>query len=222
MEDASCPIQVPGFTHHGDCSLLCKPAEWKDIMIFFLGNYVSHAATVIGRPGQSSLLWAFSLLLALCCPGAGIVVGVHAISSLACFAPTELTKAVRAGAMCMIFKPDEIAFTEDDDAEARGSISKQDSTLEVCDSRQHREASTRIQDTVDRRTRCDTALGEMLAGPSEPPQSAGCICRGGICVTCTDARTKAGISVVDTVVREVLDEEGDEGKIKISPELLFV
>lgn len=192
MEDASCPIQVPGFTHHGDCSLMCKPAEWKDIMVFFLGNYVSHAATVIGRPGQSSLSWAVSILLALCFPGAGVLVAVHAVSSLACFAPTELTKAARAGALCLIFKPDEIPFSEEDDAEAGGSIVKQDGISEVCDPMQPR------------------------------PQSTGCICRGGICVTCTDTRTKGSISVVDTVAREVLDEEGDEGKMKISPELLCV
>ncbi|KID71402.1 hypothetical protein MAN_01001, partial [Metarhizium hybridum] len=80
----------------------------------------------------------------------------------------------------MIFKPDEITFSEEDDAEAGGSIVKQDGISEVCDPMQPR------------------------------PQSTGCICRGGICVTCTDTRTKGSISVVDTVAREVLDEEGDE------------
>ncbi|PHH90574.1 hypothetical protein CDD83_3261 [Cordyceps sp. RAO-2017] len=101
MNDTNCPVQIPNFTHNGDCNLICKPADWKDLLVFFLGNYGAHAATVIGRPGQSSLTRAFSLVLALFFPGAGVLTGITAIASLALFAPTELTKAARAGALCI-------------------------------------------------------------------------------------------------------------------------
>ncbi|KAJ6440276.1 hypothetical protein O9K51_06066 [Purpureocillium lavendulum] len=102
--DTACPIQVPGYTHNGDCSLLCKPSTWKDIIVFFLGNYGAHVATIFTRPGQSTLAWGFSLLLALCFPGAGVLTGLQAITSRALFAPTELTRAVRAGALCIVVK----------------------------------------------------------------------------------------------------------------------
>ncbi|UNI20850.1 hypothetical protein JDV02_006899 [Purpureocillium takamizusanense] len=102
--DTTCPVQVPGYTHNGDCSLLCRPSNWKDITIFFLGNYGAHVATVFATPGQSSLTTALSLLLALCFPGAGVLTGLEAITSRALFAPTDLTRAARAGALCIVAK----------------------------------------------------------------------------------------------------------------------
>ncbi|KND86342.1 hypothetical protein TOPH_09018 [Tolypocladium ophioglossoides CBS 100239] len=119
MNDTECPVQIPGFTHNGDCNLLCKPTSWKDILIFFLGNYGAHAATVIGRPGQSRLTWMFTLVLALCFPGTGVVTGLTAIFSRALLAPTELTRAARAGALCIVVKADEQTDgAEDVDVEA--------------------------------------------------------------------------------------------------------
>lgn len=104
--ETNCPIAVPGYKHNGDCNLICKPTEWTDILTFFLGNYAAHAATIIGRPGQSDLTSVLSILIAVCLPGAGVLTGIHAIASLAVLAPTELTKAVRAGALCIVVKGD--------------------------------------------------------------------------------------------------------------------
>jgi hypothetical protein len=36
----------PGTSNHGDPNLICTPVSWIDIITFFLGNYVAHAATV--------------------------------------------------------------------------------------------------------------------------------------------------------------------------------
>jgi len=52
FNDTACLVNIPGYTHHGKCNLLCAPATWFDILIFFLGNYVAHAATVVSLPGQ--------------------------------------------------------------------------------------------------------------------------------------------------------------------------
>src|SRR2546423_328016 len=49
-------ITVPnGTTDHGDPHLLCLPAKWSDIALFFFGNYLAHAATVKSLPGEPAL-----------------------------------------------------------------------------------------------------------------------------------------------------------------------
>lgn len=110
--DTDCPINIPGFTHNGDCELFCKPATWKDIIVFYLANYVAHVATVVTEPGESPLTSIISLALVLFFPGAGIVKGALAISSGAVFASTELRQAARAGALCVVVK-DEIPETNE-------------------------------------------------------------------------------------------------------------
>ncbi|KAK2603674.1 hypothetical protein QQS21_004147 [Conoideocrella luteorostrata] len=105
MNDTSCPA-VPGYKHNGDCNLICKPTEWTDIVTFFLGNYAAHAATVIGRPGQSTLASVLNIFIAVCLPGAGVLAGIQAIASRAVLASTELKKATRAGALCIVVKGD--------------------------------------------------------------------------------------------------------------------
>ncbi len=103
VNNTDCPVNIPGYVHHGtDCSLLCQPASWLDITIFFLGNYVAHAATVINEPGQSPFMTLVNIILALLVPGAGILTGVSAILSRAILAPTSLQCAARAGALCMV------------------------------------------------------------------------------------------------------------------------
>src|SRR2546429_9111725 len=57
-----------GTSNHGDPRLLCTPTRWSDIMIFFLGNYVAHAATVKPLPGEPTLHLLFNQLFALLFP----------------------------------------------------------------------------------------------------------------------------------------------------------
>ncbi|KAH0541756.1 hypothetical protein FGG08_003778 [Glutinoglossum americanum] len=108
--DAQCPVNIPGFTHHGNCNLLCRRASWIDVLVFFLGNYVAHAATVVSRPSQSVLSNVFNIMIALLFPGGGVRNGVEAILTLAKFAPTDLQVAARAGALCTVIKriPDDV------------------------------------------------------------------------------------------------------------------
>lgn len=90
-----------------DCKLLCRPAKWTDILIFYLGNYAAHAATTKLFPGASVYSSTFSIIAALLFPSSGIFRGAIAISSGAIFANTELQTAAKAGAIYAVerFRP---------------------------------------------------------------------------------------------------------------------
>ncbi|RYP63526.1 hypothetical protein DL771_009222 [Monosporascus sp. 5C6A] len=99
-------ITVPeGTTNHGNPNLLCTPAKWYDLIIFFSANYFAHSATVIVNPGQSLIETGILIFFALILPGAGIV---GAVSAIVRHAATEtknpLNRAARAGALCMVLK----------------------------------------------------------------------------------------------------------------------
>ncbi|KAL6892437.1 hypothetical protein HDV57DRAFT_482018 [Trichoderma longibrachiatum] len=97
-----------GSTNHGNPNLLCTPAKWYDVLIFFSANYFAHAASVIIEPGQNSASIIQYILFALVLPGAGVSRAVRAISR---HAITErknpLKRAARAGALCMVLKKPE-------------------------------------------------------------------------------------------------------------------
>jgi hypothetical protein len=114
--DTECPINVPGFVHHGNCDLLCGPVSWIDLTIFFLGNYAAHAATVLSQPGEAPLRTAVVMVTALLFPGAGVLRGAQALVRLAILAPTELQRAARAGALRMVVKvaSDELTSVRDE------------------------------------------------------------------------------------------------------------
>ncbi|KAK1849291.1 nacht domain protein [Colletotrichum chrysophilum] len=100
---AECP-NVPGFFYQGSCELLCRETKWTDVVVFYLGNYIAHAATITTRPGQSTLITVVTMIGAVLLPGTGIWNGLKAILSLARFAPTDLQTAARAGALYAVVK----------------------------------------------------------------------------------------------------------------------
>jgi hypothetical protein len=102
--NTTCPINIPELWHNGDCSLLCRPAKWYDILIFFSGNYLAHAATVTSTPGAAPLSRALNMLKALLFPISGFILGLEAIASMAMAAKTPLQTAARAGALLMVVK----------------------------------------------------------------------------------------------------------------------
>ncbi|PMD28625.1 hypothetical protein NA56DRAFT_683959 [Hyaloscypha hepaticicola] len=93
-------------------NVICRPAKWTDVVVFYLGNYVAHAATTLNLPGQSPLGVVFVILAALFFPISGVFRGFRAISTLAIFAETELQTAARAGALCMVVELDDRARYE--------------------------------------------------------------------------------------------------------------
>ncbi|KAE9369937.1 hypothetical protein N431DRAFT_469813 [Stipitochalara longipes BDJ] len=100
-------ITLPvGTTDHGQPALLCLPTKWTDIVIFFLGNYVAHAATIRLEPGTNIVDTILAVVWALLIPICGVKCRVSGILSLAKFGKTDLQIAARAGALCQVIRTD--------------------------------------------------------------------------------------------------------------------
>ncbi|KAH8897691.1 hypothetical protein GQ53DRAFT_802918 [Thozetella sp. PMI_491] len=102
--DAQCPYNIPGYFHRGDCNLLCHSAGWTDIIVFYVGNYAAHAATVVSQPGQSTLSSLLTILTAVFFPGGGVRSGIETIANFANGGRTNLQAAARAGALCTVIR----------------------------------------------------------------------------------------------------------------------
>ena len=100
-------ISVPaGTSDHGDPNLLCTPINWLEILIFYLANYIAHAATVKARPGENANDIIFAVFLAITFPFSGLARGLEAIvrrTLLHCHA-NDLQTALRAGALCIVIR----------------------------------------------------------------------------------------------------------------------
>ncbi|KAF4629698.1 hypothetical protein G7Y89_g8442 [Cudoniella acicularis] len=117
LASAQPPNSTSALFSNNNPNVICRPAKWTDIVVFYLGNYIAHAATTLSLPGQSPLAVVFSIAAALFFPVSGVFRGFRAIYTLAIFAETELQTAARAGALCMVVKLDEGAFRDFDDGE---------------------------------------------------------------------------------------------------------
>lgn len=103
MNPSNCTLSaIAAGTFDQSCKILCKPAKWNDLVIFYIGNYIAHAVTVRNPPGQSTFGAISMVVTALLFPVSGLVEGVRAITSLAVFAKTPLRSAARAGALYMV------------------------------------------------------------------------------------------------------------------------
>lgn len=103
-------VTVPeGTSHHGDSRLLCTPASWKEVLLFYAANYAAHALTIKARPGERFLETCLVALMALVYPYSGVMRGLEAIvrHSALCFREHGLQRAVRAGALCVVVRSDE-------------------------------------------------------------------------------------------------------------------
>lgn len=98
-------ISVPeDISNHGDPNLVCTPASWTSVVLFYLGNYFAHAATVKFEPGERAIGMICDGIGSLLFPAFGALRGVTAITSLAIFAKSDLQKAARAGALCTVVR----------------------------------------------------------------------------------------------------------------------
>lgn len=109
-------IAVPeGSTNHGNKEILCTPAQWEDILVFFIANYVAHALTVVVLPGEGPVSHLTNALTSLLFPAFGAYRGLRAIfvgyetikkkfGDQSSEEEQDLRKARRAGALCMIVR----------------------------------------------------------------------------------------------------------------------
>ncbi|KAF8244407.1 hypothetical protein K440DRAFT_666530 [Wilcoxina mikolae CBS 423.85] len=104
VDNSTITILPEGVTNLGDPDLLCTPATWVDIALFFAINYFAHAATVKPLPGETfnSILW--HVVLALFYPFSGIPRGLDAILRHAVFEKCKIKRATRAGALCVVVR----------------------------------------------------------------------------------------------------------------------
>lgn len=92
-------------TNHSSNSIFCiVPSPWFGVTIFYLGNYASHAATVITYPGEAPFNVVLAIIFALFFPTSGIIRGLGAICRRANHEKTDLQVAARAGALCHVVR----------------------------------------------------------------------------------------------------------------------
>jgi hypothetical protein len=123
--NSNSPTLPPGSSNHGDPNLLCRPSRLPDVLIFFLGNYVLHAATARPLPGESLISQAIATILALLLPSSGVLRGIKAIVSGAKFSSNDLVIAARAGALCTVVREGE------DELARKVDISKSSISLRI-------------------------------------------------------------------------------------------
>ncbi|KAJ5640682.1 pogo transposable element [Penicillium herquei] len=98
-------ITVPdGITYHQDSESICTPTSWTDILTFFFGNYVAHAASTVTLPGESSFGNIQNMFVALLWPAQGVRRGMLVIFRRAVFWKDPLQQAHRAAALCMVVR----------------------------------------------------------------------------------------------------------------------
>lgn len=100
-------VAPDGTSNHGDPNLLCLPPKWFDFVVFYMTNYVAHAATLVAMPGQATLETVYWTLTALFLPAAGMLrVLPLLIRRPGMVRKDPLRRAVLAGALCTVVKAD--------------------------------------------------------------------------------------------------------------------
>ncbi|KAF1979556.1 hypothetical protein BU23DRAFT_445717, partial [Bimuria novae-zelandiae CBS 107.79] len=101
LQNITLPLPL-GTSNHGTPGLLCTPTKWTDVALFYLFNYVAHAATVLTRPGERSDDFIASVIGSLLFPALGLYRGIEAILCGAVLVRNDdLRKAARSGALCI-------------------------------------------------------------------------------------------------------------------------
>jgi hypothetical protein len=98
-------ITVPdGVTYHPESKDICTSTAWTDVASFFLGNYVSHVATVVRVPGEPLYITAANMFFVLLFPCLGAGRGLIMIYQRASFYKDPLQQALRAQALVMVIR----------------------------------------------------------------------------------------------------------------------
>jgi hypothetical protein len=74
-----------GTSNHGNPHLLCVPASQSTVLLFFLGNYFAHAATMLTKPSASAFQQFNTIINALLWPASGLTFALTMISRFLTF-----------------------------------------------------------------------------------------------------------------------------------------
>lgn len=96
-------VVVPeGTSNHGDPKLICLIPHWHDYLVFYLTNYLVHAATLVTFPGQSVSESISYALAALLLPSYGVLRIVKLLFIRPGWEKDPLRRAASAGALYMV------------------------------------------------------------------------------------------------------------------------
>jgi hypothetical protein len=93
-----------GTSNHGNPNLLCTPTSWTDVIVFFLGNYAAHAATIYSFFYETKWDKRFNALRALFIPAFGFQRAIFLIMSFAILGKSDLEVATRSGVLVMLVR----------------------------------------------------------------------------------------------------------------------
>lgn len=85
-------------------TVICGPASWQDIVIFYLLNYGAHAVTIKSFPGERTSVSIMWVVAALLLPYSSIVRACVAITRGTSRKRSDLMRAARARAFCEVVR----------------------------------------------------------------------------------------------------------------------
>ncbi|KAJ4355731.1 uncharacterized protein N0V89_003751 [Didymosphaeria variabile] len=156
-----------------DSEIICTPAKWKDIAIFFLVNYVTHALTTVVLPGEGWESYLTNALASLMFPGFGAYRGLRAIfvgwatvrkrfrsepweqgdtknvHKHKARRARDLQKARRAGALCMVVRSSDWVPGDGDEIEKNVILVQGSSRESFLNGKSKKEAVVTEQDMDD-------------------------------------------------------------------------
>ena len=98
-------VTVPeGSRYLNGTHTFCAPSSARNVLVFLLGNYFAHAATIKSVPGETTHDGLVGIFVALFCPTAGIVRALESISRFNWRPKSELQQALQAGALCTVVR----------------------------------------------------------------------------------------------------------------------
>jgi hypothetical protein len=90
---------------HGIKGLVCTPAQWSDLVLFFFANYIAHCVTIKFYPAETPKEMAIAIAGALLFPSSGLSRAIEAIRRRPRFRGIDmLERALISGALCMVVR----------------------------------------------------------------------------------------------------------------------
>lgn len=93
-----------GVTYHPESQDICTSTSWTDVVSFFVGNYLSHVATIVKSPGEPLYITGLNMFFVLLFPCFGAGRGLATIYQRASFVNDPLQQALKAQALVMVIR----------------------------------------------------------------------------------------------------------------------